>query len=314
MNGNFRAMPPRLLILGDCNPDLILRGGARPRFGQVETLVDESSLTIGGSGSITACGAARLGIETGLIAAVGDDALGRIQLDAVASAGVDVSRVVLRPDIDTGVSVVLSEGDDRAILTSLGAIGSLRADEVGDLDGAEHLHVSALFLLEQLRPDLPALLGRARAAGVTISIDSNWDPTGSWLGTLEPNLAVADILLPNLAEARMLSGESDPERACRALAHEVGTIAIKLGADGAIAAAGDAMVRLDAPEVDVVDTTGAGDSFNAGFIAARLLGEPLEEALALALACGSLSVGATGGTGGQPNMATARSLAARLRV
>lgn len=305
---------PRLLILGDCNPDLILRGGARPRFGQVETLVDEADLTIGGSGSITACGAVRLGITTGLVAAVGDDALGRLQLDAVAAAGVDISRVIVRPNMSTGVSVVLSEGDNRAILTSLGAIGSLRAAEVDDFGDAEHLHVSALFLLGELRPDLPQLLGRARAAGLTISIDSNWDPTGSWLGTLEPNLAVADILLPNLAEARMLSGEEDPEQACHALAREVGTVAIKLGPDGAIAASGDVMVRLDALEVDVVDTTGAGDSFNAGFIAARLLREPLAEALALAVACGSSSVGAAGGTGGQPDLAAARALAAQLRV
>ncbi|MCB8971172.1 MAG: sugar kinase [Thermoleophilales bacterium] len=328
MNGNFRPVPPRLLVLGDCNPDLVMRGDVEPRFGQAEKLVDAAELTVGGSASITACGAARLGVETALIAAVGDDALGRIQLEAVAAAGVDVSNVVVRAGQPTGVSVVLSTGDatrDRAILTSLGAIGSLRAADLAaapalaavlgasDPDPAdssvEHLHVGALFLLDELRPDLPGILAAARRAGITVSLDTNWDPAGDWRGAIEPLLPHVDLLLPNLEEARLLSGKEDPEAACRTLGSHVQTVVVKLGAEGAIAVRRDQLERLAAPSVPVVDTTGAGDSFNAGFIAATLDGQPLREALALAVVCGSLAVGASGGTAGQPDLAAARAAA-----
>ncbi len=155
-------------------------------------------------------------------------------------------------------------------------------------------------------------LAAARRTGISVSLDTNWDPSGDWRDAIEPLLAHVDLLLPNVEEARLLSGESDPEAACRALGGRVGTVVVKLGAEGAIAVRGDRLERLAAPAVPVVDTTGAGDSFDAGFIAATLQGESLREALAMAVACGSLAVGAGGGTGGQPDLETARVAAAAL--
>lgn len=305
---------PRIVVIGDCNPDLVLRGGARPRFGQAEVLVDGALLTIGGSGAITAVGAARLGADAALVAAVGADALGRIQLEALAATGVDADSVVVRGDEVTGISVVLSDGDDRAILTATGAIGSLRASDVDPalLAAADHVHVSALFLLGDLRAELGKLLRAARAGGATVSLDTNWDPDGDWGDAVEPLLAEVDVLLPNLQEAEALSGRTGAEAACAALAARVGTVAVKLGPEGAIAMRGAEVARVGAPAIDVVDTTGAGDSFNAGLLTALLDGEPLAAALALAVACGSLSTAASGGTGAQPDLERARALAATL--
>ena len=118
-------MTPRVIFLGDCNPDLVLRVGVRPEFGQVERLVSSAELMIGGSASITCCGLARLGLDAGLVARVGDDALGRLQLKRLADAGVRTGAIAIDPDRATGISVVLAEPDDRATLTALGAIGAL---------------------------------------------------------------------------------------------------------------------------------------------------------------------------------------------
>lgn len=309
-----RSQTPELVVLGDCNPDLIMRGNVRPRFGQAETLVGSASLAIGGSGTITACGAARLGIATVLIAAVGDDVLGRAQVDATATHGVGVEPVAVREGAQSGLSVVLSEGDDRAILTYLGATAGLSAADVdeGLIAAADHLHVSAVFLLDGLREELPGILARARQAGTTVSLDTNFDPSAAWSQVVEPLLAHVDLLLPNETEARMLSGVSEPDAACAALAERVGTVVVKCGAEGAVAAHRGELCFVEAPAVTVIDSTGAGDSFDAGLIAAMLSGEPLAEALRLAVACGSLAIRADGGTGGQPTMAEARELARTL--
>jgi sugar/nucleoside kinase (ribokinase family) len=308
---------PRLIVIGDCNPDLVLSGNSRPRFDQVEVLVDEARLAVGGSASITACAAARLGLECSLLAAVGDDALGRIQTDAIRAAGVDVRALVVDPDHATGVTVVLTEPGDRAILTAPGAIGRLSAPDVDAalLAAADHVHVSSWFLLGALRPDLPSLLGAARAAGTTVSLDTNYDPSGTWDdGDLRRALDAVDVLLPNLAEARALSGEAEPLAAARALARMVPTAVVKLGAQGAVAVSGERAVAAGPPRVEVADTTGAGDNFNAGFLAGTLAGRGLDESLRLAVACGALSTRGLGGTAAQPDLEQATEFAASISV
>ena len=285
-----------LVVLGDCNPDLLLGGDVVPRFGQAEQLLDIAQLTIGGSGAIVAAGAARLGLRVALVAVVGDDALGRIQLEALRDRGVDLSAVVVSPTASTGLSVILSKGDDRAILTKLGAIDALRAESIDPelLRGARHVHVSSYFLQGGLHDGLAALLRDAREAGAAVSLDTNWDPAGRWDGGLRSLLPLVDCLLPNAEEARRIAGAGSLAAAAAELAALVPTVAIKLGAAGGMACSGRHSVERPAPPSEVVDTTGAGDSFDAGFIAGRLRGLELARCLELALACGSLSARAHG--------------------
>ncbi len=276
-----------LLVLGDCNPDLLLSGGAvEPAFGQIERVVEEAKLVIGGSGAITACGAARLGLRAGLVAVVGDDTFGRFMQESLAQRGVDVSGIAVDGERPTGVSVVLVRGPDRAILTALGTIPELSAAVVDDE---------------------PALLSSARAAGATTSIDPNWDPREEWDGGLLDALADTDVLLVNGEEAKQIAGEDDVEAAAQKLAERGPLVVVKLGEDGAVAVSGASVVRAPAIPLEVVDTVGAGDSFDAGFLAGFLGGRPLEDSLALACACGSLSIRAGGGTDGQPTLAQAMS-------
>jgi sugar/nucleoside kinase (ribokinase family) len=298
-----------LLVVGDCNPDLVLRGGdVEPAFGQVERIVDEAELTIGGSGAIAACGAARLGLATALASVVGADPLGRFMLDALTQRDVDVSGVIERAEARTGVTVVLVRGSDRAMLTAPGTITELTPELVDRrlLRAARHVHVSSYFLQDGLRPGMADLLREARRAGATTSVDPNWDPSEQWDGGLLDLLDETTILFVNAEEAKRIGRADDVEEAAQGLSRD-GTVlvVVKLGAAGALAVESDGVIRSHAVAVEEIDAVGAGDSFDAGFLAGHLDGRGLEETLRLANRCGALSMRATGGTAAQPTLAEA---------
>ena len=205
--------------------------------------------------------------------------------------------------------MILTRGDDRAILTAPGTIGDLVADDVPDelLARTRHVHVGSYFLLEGLRARCAWTGQRASMRPAPPSRSTrNWDPSGAWDGGLPALLPEVDVFLPNAAEASMLTGKSDPIDAGRALAIENGSslVVVKLGPEGAMAFGADGMeVRATAFPIVPVDATGAGDAFDAAFLAGWLGGRPVEEALALAAVAGALSTRASGGTTGQPTLA-----------
>lgn len=294
-----------VLVLGDANPDLILRGGdLGPVSDQREALAGSATLTIGGSGAIFACAAARLGLRVMFVGLVGDDDFGRFMRSELEARGVDARGLSVREDRSTGVSVVLSRPGDRGTYTAPGAIADLSADAIDreTLASAEHVHVASYYLLRALKPDLPGLLRQARSAGSTTSLDPNWDPTETWDGGLLDTLADVDLFLPNAAEVERIARDDDVEAAVEGLAGRTDTVAVKLGDGGGLARRGDEIVRLPGIEVDVVDTTGAGDAFDAGFVFGVVRAWPLERALGLANACGGLSCRAVGGVDGQPTL------------
>jgi sugar/nucleoside kinase (ribokinase family) len=315
-----------LLVIGDCNPDVMVVGGdVTPAFAQQEKLVDGISLEIGGSASITAVAAARLGLRVALAAAVGDDPAGRFMLGQLAAEGVDTAPVVVRPAAPTGMTVALSAGGDRAILTATGALSTLTARDVPPelLGRARHVHVSSYFLVaDSLGPGLAGLLGAARASGASTSLDTNWDPAQRWGDErLTAALAHVSLLLPNEAEALHLAGGAlgradgaTLERAVSVLTAAGPWLVVKLGARGALCADGTRYYLAEPPPVTVTDTTGAGDCFNAGVIAGLLSGEDLPSAVALGCAAGAASTRAPGGTAGAPDLATARDLARHVAV
>jgi len=292
-----------ILIAGEINPDLILSGDVIPEFGQVEKLVESAALTIGSSSAIFACGAARLGLRVGFIGHCGQDVFGRFMLDEMQKRDVDVSSVILHKDEQTGLSVILSTGPDRAILTHMGLIAALRAADIPDslLRQSRHLHVASYFLQTSLQPDLVSLFQRARAFGLSTSLDTNYDPSEQWAG-FDRLLAVTNVFLPNEREAVSLTGAENAEEAASRLGRKVEAAAVKLGAQGAIGFRQSQKVRVDSIPVQVVDTVGAGDSFDAGFLYGYLNGWELEKALQLACACGALSTQKPGGTNGQPTL------------
>jgi ribokinase len=301
---------PEVVVLGDANPDLVLTGDVVPRFGQAEQVLDGATLTLGGSGAIVAAGLARLGIHVALCGSVGSDPLGELVRSQLTTAGVDIRWLRTDLSMPTGISVVLGS-HDRAILTFPGTISALTPDDVDPdlLTGARHVHVASYFLQPALAEGLPALLAAAKAAGATTSLDTNWDPAERWEGVL-PLLPHVDVLLPNLAELFALAGtggdQGDPraqDAAAGKLSQAGTSVALKAGAAGGVlwTASGERL-SSDGLVVDVVDTTGAGDSFDSGYLSALLDGKTPQQCLDRAVICGSLSTRAVGGTTAQPDV------------
>jgi len=292
--------PYDVLIVGEVNVDIILTGDVVPEFGQVEKLVDDFVLCAGASSAIFASAAAKMGLRVLLASVVGDDLFGRYMIDALRESGVDTSYIRVDPTLKTGAGIHLSKGSDRAMLTYLGSIAAVGPDLIDPrwYQMARHLHVASPFLLTLLRPAIPQMMRTARAEGMTVSLDTNWDPDNLW--HLEGFWDHLDVFLPNENELRAVSGEQDLDRALDVMKARVPVVVLKRGGEGATAVRADERYDVPALPATVADTTGAGDSFDGGFLAGWLRGEPLRRCLALGTACGSLTTRLIGGFNGQP--------------
>lgn len=302
-----------ILVVGELNVDLILTGeDVMPRFGQAEKLVDDATLAVGSSSAIFACGASRLGLRVAFSGKVGDDAFGRFMLRSLQEHGVDTTYVIVAPNVKTGLTVHLSRPNDRAMLTYLGSIAAFQAAEVDRrlFARTRHLHMSSFFLQSSIRPSASDLFTAAHAAGATVSLDPGWDPAEGWNGALRQALAHIDIFLPNQQEAQAITKTADTRLALDQLAAELPLVAIKLGAQGAVARHGSDEVSCSGFRVPAVDTTGAGDSFNAGFLYAYLHTYNLAICLRWGCACGALATTQVGGTTGQPTVSEVEALLA----
>ena len=295
--------PFDILVAGEINPDLILSGNVVPEFGQVEKLVDRATLAIGSSSAIFACGAARLGLRVAFIGVCGDDIFGHFMLDEMQKRNVDISNVLIRSEGQTGLSVILNQDADRAILTYPGLVPALCAADISEalLRQARHLHVASYFLQTNLHPDLPALFDHAHSLGLTTSLDTNYDPSEKWMG-FDELLSATDIFFPNKTEALSITQTNHMELAAKQLANKSKFVAIKLGADGAALQTNGEMIAVESLPVNIVDTIGAGDAFDAGFLYGYLNRWDLETSLRLGVVCGALSTQAAGGTMAQPTL------------
>lgn len=285
-------------IAGELNLDLVLYGLPRELPPEREIIACEMVLTLGGSSAIVAHNLAVLGNRVGFMSRVGSDSLAQMALDRLSDAGVDVSCV--RRSVNatgSGLTVILHHGTWRNILTYLGTISQLTYEDL-DLDylcSARHFHLSSFFLQTVLRPRVAELFKTLKAAGLTISIDTNDDPDDRWHGVREV-LPYVDVLLPNEREAMKISGEQELEGALARLAEVVPVVVVKLGPAGAIARRGKEQFRGAPVRVHAVDTIGAGDNFDTGFVTQYIRGADLETCLTYGNLAGALSATKPGGT------------------
>ncbi|MBN1583995.1 MAG: carbohydrate kinase family protein [Anaerolineae bacterium] len=310
----------RILVVGELNVDLIMSGlPSLPVLGK-ELLCQDFQLVLGGSSSICACWMAGVGAgldaRVDLWGKVGSDPYSDFLIEALQAQGVGTQGVIRDPTIRTGATISLTYPHDRAMMTFLGAIAELQLSDI-DLDqlsSYDHLHSASIFLQHRLRPDLAALFEAAQNAGLTTSLDSGWDPDDEWQGVLDI-LSHVDFFLPNETEAIHLSGERTVEQAARALSRTAKTVVVKLGAEGALAHSGEQTWRVPGFAVAPVDTTGAGDSFNAGFVCAHVVqGRSIPDAMRFANACGAIAVTTIGGTTGIPPVSQVDAFIARKKT
>jgi len=286
-------------IAGELNLDLILYGLPEQLPPERELLADRMMLTLGSSSAIVAHNLAALGSRVGFQSRIGDDPLGKIALERLQQGGVDVSLVRRVPgSTTTGLTVILHHPEWRNILTHLGTISELSWDDL-DLDylaDARHFHLSSYYLQRSLRPRVGELLQQLKAKRLTISLDPNDDPDDRWEGGLREVLRHVDVFLPNEREACKAAGTDDLETAVRKLSELVPLVVVKRGRKGAMAQRGAERFVSASQEVVPVDTVGAGDSFDAGFLHDYVRGADLPACLASGNLAGALSTTRPGGT------------------
>jgi ribokinase len=293
-------------VVADLCADMLFRGDVRPVYGQVEQFVDDYQIELGGSAVIFASQFTRLGGRVALHGVVGEDLLGRFLSERIAAVGISTQYLSTTSRSKTPVGLGLLAKDDRAMLTHKGCLHEITVDSVqgsGVLTAAGHLHIAGYYLLEELQPHWPTMLSALKGRGVTVSLDTNWSPLGDW-DCVRAVLPYVDVFLPNEGEALHIAGKDDLDQAGKWLASVTGLTVIKCGAQGAVAFSRGERKQFAVPQallenLRIVDTTGAGDNFDAGFMFAWLQRATLADCVALGMKCATASLGAIGGIEGQ---------------
>jgi len=286
-------------IAGELNLDLILYGLPEQLLPERELLADRMMLTLGSSSAIVAHNLAALGSRVGFQSRIGDDPFGQIALDRLRQSGVDVSLVRRVPgSTTTGLTVILHHDAWRNILTYSGTIAetSWQDLDLNYLADSRHFHFSSYYLQRGLRPRLGELFQYLKSKGLTISLDTNDDPDDKWEGGLREILRHVNVFLPNEREACKAAGTDDLEAAINKLSGMAPLVVVKLGPKGGMAQRGAERFMVESREIVPVDTVGAGDSFDAGFLHEFVRGSDLPTCLRSGNQAGALSTTRPGGT------------------
>jgi sugar/nucleoside kinase (ribokinase family) len=285
-------------IVGELNLDFILEGLPRDLPEERELLASNFTMTLGSSSAILAHNLALLGTSVSFSSLIGQDPLGALCCQWLREAGVQTDQVRRATSgTKTGVTLILPLTDTRRILTYPGAMFEMGIEDLDTtyLASAKHFHLSSFFLHRKLAPHIPGLFGAMKRSGLTTSLDTNDDPQGEWAGGLKDVFPELDILLCNERELMKMAGEGDVDTAAERISAAVATLVVKRGSRGASAFANGRCIHAPAIPVDVQDTVGAGDTFNAGFLHRWLRGSSLDECLAFGNLTAALSTTRPGG-------------------
>jgi len=267
------------------------------------SFVEEMGIGLGGCAANTGLALVKLGVDTAVMGKVGDDGFGRLVRQAIADGGADATAVVVDSDARTSATMVMiNSAGERAFLHHYGANAKVTVQDV-DMslaEGAKIFHCGGALLMPGFDGEpMAQVLEAAAAQGATTSLDTAWDPRGLWMDTLAPCLEHTHLFLPSLAEAQELTGRKAPAEVAEALLDlGIEVVALKMGPEGSYVARGDQAFQVPAYEVQVIDGTGAGDAYVAGFLRAHLEGWDLERAAKFANAVGALCTTGLGTTAG----------------
>lgn len=287
-----------VVVVGELNIDLVLWEVPFPENEQ-EKLAKDMRFAMGSSSAITAHNLSVIGSKVGFIGKAGKDTFGRFMIDGLNQAAVDTSPIICDNNLKTGATIVIANPPNKALLTYMGAMTDLTIDDINwdYVAQARHMHVGCYFLQTGIRNDVDKLFAKAKSMGLSTSLDTNWDPDDQWGDDLHRALNYTDIFLPNDDEAKRIAGTDDLQEAIAFLSSKVEVVAVKCGQGGTKLCANGKTYEHRGYKVEAIETTGAGDSFNAGFLNQYLQAASWEKCLSWGNACGALAVTALGGTG-----------------
>lgn len=290
-----------IAAIGELNVDIILNGiESEPEIGK-EKFAKEMTVTLGSSTAIFAANAAALGSKVCFVGMVGKDSFGNLVRTSLEAKGVNTNYLV-EGDTPTGATICMNYGEDRANLTYQGAMDVMSFDDIDKsvFGRCSHIHLSSLFMQSALLRDVHKILDLAAEKGITVSLDTQWDPLETWQMDYRIVLPKVTVFLPNSKELQALTGKNDLEEAISEVLPYLGkAMVVKCGSKGSL------LVRKDGTRNflpaflnrEVVDAIGAGDSFNSGFISAFVKGLSLEECQITGNLTGAVNTTAAGGTG-----------------
>ena len=294
-------MGNKCLVIGDLNIDLIFSKINRfPEMGS-EVLAGKSFLDIGGSGGIFSAVLSRLGVETYIISEIGNDHFGRFLMDKLREFGVNTDLIKVSENKNTGITVTASYPEDKYQMSELITINTMNFVKIQKdiIEDTNHIHFTSYYMMKNLIPKYMDIIKEIKKINnsITFSIDTNDDPDDNWNDNLLAVLKNIDILFLNKKEALRISGSTDIKGAVEMLNDLVDMVVIKLGSKGSLARLTGDLIEAKALKIDFLDSTGAGDNFDAGFIYGYLKGLDTESTLRIANICGGKSVGSIGGVG-----------------
>jgi sugar/nucleoside kinase (ribokinase family) len=304
-----------LLVVGELNVDLILNDiKLFPKIG-TEIIADKMTISLGSSSAIFASNISVLGTKTVFAGMMGDDNFGQLVLSSLKSKKVSTKYIVVDTQQKTGVSIALNYGEDRAMITFPGAMKYFSLLNIPDeaYNSARHMHLSSVFLQDNLKKDVIPLFQKAKEAGMTTSLDLQWDPENKWDLDFETLLPFVDVFLPNKSELFAISKMTSVERALKFLTGLCKVVVVKMGAEGSALFEDGKITYFKAfNNSNVKDAIGAGDSFNAGFLHSMLQGLNLKECMEIGNLMGAINTTERGGTGAFTSYESVKEKAYRL--
>ncbi|WP_322907474.1 carbohydrate kinase family protein [Paenibacillus campi] len=293
-----------VVSIGDANIDLIVAGSDQlPEPGQ-EVFVSNMLVHIGGGAALFSMAVAKLGLKVAFNGVLGQDYYGQFILDEFSGLNIDTTYIRQSKHNNTGISIAINPEQDRSFITYMGSNAEVRMEDLHEnsMKHGRHVHMTG-YQGSRNHDAYVAMIHKIKSFGATISFDVGWDDSGEWYSGIFEIMRAVDVFFLNELEALHYSRCADIRQAITLMSQHADHLVVKMGSRGAVSIQGGQQTYRSAYSVTAVDTTGAGDSFNAGYMYGVLTGKSTGECLQYGNACGALSVSAYGGNTGIPDQA-----------